>query len=265
MSRPGLQNTICWALLALIFLLSLVLRIAVPWDQVFVGNWVKFTDNDAYFYVRLLDNLSQHFPTLGSYDPYSIYPGGKNLSGYPLFFVYLMGFVAWLLGGGAPSQHLVDMVGVYFPAVAGALLVFPIFFIGRALFNKWAGLVAAGFITLMPGEFLIRTLLGNTDRHALDMLLATLFICFLTLSAQNGSNPVPVNEAGQNRRKAVVTLVYAAIAGLCLGIYLLTWRGALLFSLSALPGLCCSSSATTCAAGARITWVLRGWLSTGWA
>jgi dolichyl-phosphooligosaccharide-protein glycotransferase len=140
-----------------------------------------------------------------------------------------MGFVAWLLGGGAPSQHLVDMVAVYFPAVAGALLVFPVFFIGRAIINRWAGLVAAGFIALMPGEFLVRTLLGNTDRHALDMLLATLFMCFLVLSAQNGKNPVPFNEAGQNQRKAVVSLVYAAIAGLCLGIYLQTWRGALLF------------------------------------
>jgi hypothetical protein len=30
MSRPNLQDTICWVLLALVFLLSLALRIAVP-------------------------------------------------------------------------------------------------------------------------------------------------------------------------------------------------------------------------------------------
>ena len=80
MSRPTNQAIICAVILALAFIASLALRIAVPWDQVFTGGWIKFTDNDAYFYVRLLDNLSRHFPLLGSYDPYNIYPGGRDLT-----------------------------------------------------------------------------------------------------------------------------------------------------------------------------------------
>ena len=229
MTRTNLQNTICYSLLALIFLLSLFLRMAVPWEHVFSGNWVKFTDNDAYFYVRLLDNFVQHFPLTLSVDPYSIYPGGRELAGQPLFFVYLMGFVAWLLGGGAPSQHTVDLVAVYFPAVLGALLVFPVFFSGRAIFNKWAGLVATGFIALMPGEFLIRTLLGNTDSHALEIFFSTLFMLFLLLSVHYGkalsAYPWPPTE----RRRSLRPLVYSLLAGLCLGLYLLSWAGALLF------------------------------------
>ena len=229
MSRTNLQNAICYSLLALIFLLSLVLRMAIPWEQVFVGNWVKFTDNDAYFYVRLLDNLSQHFPLLSSFDPYYIYPGGRDLSGQPLFFVYLMGLLAWLFGGGAPSQHTVDLVGVFFPAVIGALLVFPVFFIGRTIFNKWAGLAAAGFIALMPGEFLIRTLLGNTDSHALEIFFSTLFMLFLLLSVHCGKSIAfyPLNSG--ERGRLVRPLVYSMLAGLCLGLYLLSWAGALLF------------------------------------
>jgi dolichyl-diphosphooligosaccharide--protein glycosyltransferase len=229
MSGMRLQNTICWILLALIFLLSLALRMAVPWEHVFVGNWIKFTDNDAYYYVRLLDNLSRHFPTLGSYDPYFIYPGGRDLAGQPLFLVYLMGFTARLLDGGAPTQHTVDLVAVFFPAVLGALLVFPVFFSGRAIFNKWAGLVAAGFIALMPGEFLVRTLLGNTDSHALEIFFSSLFMLFLLLSVHYGKSIAFYPLRSGERGRLVRPLVYSLLAGLCLGLYLLSWAGALLF------------------------------------
>ena len=229
MNRPNLPGTICWVLLALVFLVSLTLRIAVPWEQVFRGDWIKFTDNDAYFYVRLLDNLSRHFPSLGSYDPYYIYPDGGHFSGRPFFFVYLMGFITLLLGGGAPSQHTVDLVAVYFPAVLGALLVFPVFFLGRAIFNKWAGLIAAGFTALMPGEFLVRTLLGNTDSHVLEIFLSSLFMLFLLLSIHYSKGLALYPWRGEYRQRLVKPLLYGALAGLCLGLYLLSWQGALFF------------------------------------
>jgi len=228
MSRPSNQTITCATLLALTFFASLALRVAVPWDQVFTGGWIKFTDNDAYLYVRLLDNLSRHFPLLSSFDPYFIYPGGADLAGRPLFFVYCMGFLAWLLGGGSPSQQTVDLVGVFFPAVLGALLVFPVFFIGRAIFNKWAGLVAAGFIALMPGEFLIRTLLGNTDSHALEIFLSTLFMLFLLLSVKSGQGLAVIPRRGDLGR-IVKPLVYGVLAGICLGLYILSWTGSPLF------------------------------------
>jgi len=229
MSRPNTQTVVCAVILALTFLISLALRTAVPWDQVFTGGWVKFTDNDAYFYVRLLDNLSRHFPLLGSYDPYGIYPGGSDLSGQPLFFVYCMGFIAWLLGGGSPSQQTVDLVGVFFPAILGALLVFPVFFTGRAIFNKWAGLAAAGFIALMPGEFLIRTLLGNTDSHVLEIFLSTLFMLFLLLSLKAGAALTALPRRRGELSEVVRPVVYGALAGAFLGLYILSWQGAPLF------------------------------------
>jgi len=213
----------------LAFFASLALRVAVPWDQVFTGGWIKFTDNDAYFYVRLFDNISHHFPLLGSYDPYGIYPGGTDLAWRPLFFVYCMGFFAWLLGGGSPSQLTVDLVGVYFPAVLGALLVFPVFFAGRAIFNKWAGLVAAGFIALMPGEFLIRTLLGNTDSHVLEIFLSTLFMLFLLLSVKAGDRLPMLPRQWAELRVTVKPLIYSLLAGIFLGMYILSWQGAPLF------------------------------------
>jgi dolichyl-diphosphooligosaccharide--protein glycosyltransferase len=229
MSRTRIEITACAVILMLIFLASLSLRIGIPWSHVFVRQWVKFTDNDAYFYMRLLDNLSDHFPSLGSFDPYFIYPAGKDLANQPLFMVYFMGFFAWLFGGGSPSQHIVDLVAVFSPAVLGALLVFPIFFIGRAIFNKWAGLIAAAFAALIPGEFLIRTLLGFTSTHAFEIFLSTLFMLFIMLSIKTGKLiTFPPSVVG-GLRQHIIPLVYGAAAGISLGLYLLAWAGALLF------------------------------------
>jgi dolichyl-phosphooligosaccharide-protein glycotransferase len=229
MSRPKLEFIICAVILTVIFALSLSLRIAVPWDHVFTANWIKLTDNDAYYYVRLLDNISHHFPLLGQVDPYSISPAGKDLTGQPMFFIYLMGFFTWLFGGSAPAQHIVDTVAVYFPAVMGALLVFPVFFASRALFNKWAGLVAALFIALLPGEFLVRTLLGNADIHIMEIFFSTLFMLFLILSVNAGKNISLSPWQQVNRHSLIKPAVFSLLAGVSLGIYILSWEGALFF------------------------------------
>ncbi|MGD0855513.1 MAG: oligosaccharyl transferase, archaeosortase A system-associated [Dehalococcoidia bacterium] len=231
MRRSQIEFIICAGLLVCIFVLSLTLRIAVPWNYVFAGQWIKLTDNDAYYFVRLLDNISHHFPLIGQTDPYSIFPGGKSLTGQPMFFIYFMGFFTWLFGGATPTQQVIDMVAVYLPAIMGALLVFPVFFAGRALFNKWAGLTAALFIALIPGEFLVRTLLGNTDIHVMEIFFSTLFMLFLILSVSAGKNIILSPWQQINRRTLIKPAIYCVIAGLCLGIYILSWEGALFFVL----------------------------------
>ena len=142
-----------------------------------------------------------------------------------------MGFFTWVFGGAAPSQQVVDMVGVYFPAVMGALLVFPVFFIGRAVFNKWAGLTAALFIALLPGEFLVRTLLGNTDAHIMEIFFSTFFMLFLVLAVQSGKSLELYPWQQVKRRTLIKPVIYCLLAGLCLGIYIISWAGALFFVL----------------------------------
>src|SRR4030043_1040304 len=150
---PGL---IAGIIVALFFRVSLYIRVALPYDQVFVGDWIKFTGVDAYYFMRIVDNLVHNFPHLNSFDPYMLYPGGGG-TGLCTFFVYFLAGITWLVGLGSPTQHTVDIVGVYFPAVLGALTVVPVYFIGKALFSRWAGVIAAGLVVLLPGEFLGRS------------------------------------------------------------------------------------------------------------
>ena len=120
-------------IVALFFGVALYLRVVLPYDQVFVGDWIKFTGVDAYRHMYTVDNLVHSFPHLQSFNPYSIYsiyPRGAEVEGF-LFFDYLLAGIIWLISLGSPSQHIVDVVGVYFPAILGALTVIVVYFIGK--------------------------------------------------------------------------------------------------------------------------------------
>ena len=125
-------------ILALFFGIALHLRVYLPYDQVFSGDWIKFTGVDAYYHMRIIDNLVHNFPHLASFNPSFIYPGGSGV-GTIRFFDWLLATIIWVIGLGSPTQHTVDVVSVYFPAVLGALTVIPVYFIGKELFNRWAG------------------------------------------------------------------------------------------------------------------------------
>ena len=203
-------------------------RVALPYSTVFDGQWIKLTGIDAYFYMRLVDNLVRNFPHLISFDPYFIYPGG----GYPgdiRFFAYMMAAIIKLLGGAAPTQQAVDTIAVYIPAVMGALVVIPVFFIGRALINRWAGLVAAVASAVLPGEFLNRSMLGFTDHHITELFFTTFFAMFFMLAIQY-SRPFNYRLLREGRFPPLSRHIpYSFIAGIFMGLYLISWRGSLIF------------------------------------
>lgn len=223
------QRLITIISLTLTFVASLCLRIIPPYTKLVTDQWIKFSGNDAYYHMRLVDNLLHNFPHRIVYDPYTFYPQG-NIVNWPPFFDWLIGGIAWLLGLGAPTQHLVDTVGVYMPAILGALVVFPVYFVGKAIFNRWVGIISAGLISVMPGEFLGRSILGFTDHHVVEVLLSTTTMLFLILAVksakQNGLSP---NSAKMLRIFTTKPFIYSLLAGLFLWIYLATWVGGLLF------------------------------------
>jgi len=217
-------------ILALFFGVALYLRVYLPYDQVFSGDWIKFTSVDAYYHMRIIDNLVYNFPHLISFDPYMLYPDGFWI-GNIRFFDWLLAGIIWVIGLSSPTQHTVDVVGVYFPAVLGALTVIPVYFIGKELFNRWAGVLSAGLIALLPGEFLGRSILGFTDQHVAETLFTTVTIMFLILAVKTARQKQLTFSHLNRRDWATITkpVIYSLLAGIFLGIYLITWAGATLF------------------------------------
>ena len=224
------KDIIAGVLVALFFGIALYIRVVLPHDHVFVGDWIKFTGVDGYFFMRLVDNLVHNFPHLITVDPYFLYPDVSSV-GIRSFFVYLLAGIAWLVGLGSPTQHVIDIVGVYFPAVLGALIVIPVYFIGKALFNRWAGVIAAGLVGILPGEFLGRSILGFTDYHVVEVMFTTVTMLFLILAVKNAKEKGLAFTQIKDLSWATMgkPLIYSLLAGIFLGLYLLTWQGALLF------------------------------------
>jgi dolichyl-diphosphooligosaccharide--protein glycosyltransferase len=217
---------------ALFFGIALYLRIYLPYDKVFSGDWVKFTSIDSYYHLRLIDNLTRNFPHFLAFDPYTYFPHGAPV-GWTPFFDWFLGGIIMIAGLGAPSQHLIDVIGAYFPAVLGAVTVIPVYFIGKALFNRWAGIVAAGLIALLPGEFLGRSTLGFTDHHVVETMFTTIFFLFFILAIQAARHKQLSLEHIRHPAWAAIKtpLIYSLLAGIFLGVYLLSWVGGLLFVL----------------------------------
>ena len=216
-------------IVAALFGVALYLRVYFPYDQVFSDGSVWFKGADPWYHMRLVENLIQHFPQRIYFDPYTFYPHGKVL-GWPPFYDWLIGGAALIVGLGHPSQHLVETVGAFTPAVLGAVTVIPVYFIGKELFNRWAGIIAAAVLVVLPSEFLSRSLLGFTDHHVGEALFSTVTILFLIMAVKRAREREIAFSHIINRDWAVLKkpLIYTLLAGIFLGIYLLTWAGALL-------------------------------------
>ncbi|MFH1382599.1 MAG: oligosaccharyl transferase, archaeosortase A system-associated [Chloroflexota bacterium] len=217
-------------LLLIIFAVALYFRIALPYDKVFTDVGIKFSGSDTYAHMTLVDNIVHNFPHVTSFDPYMLYPGGAGI-GTANFFDLFLATIIWIIGLGSPSQHLIDVIGVYYPAILGALTIFPVYFIGRALASRWAGIFAAGLISFMPGEFMGRSILGFTDHHVAEALFSTTVIAFLILAIRSArSKELTLRSLWPGNWKTnLKPILYSALAGLFLAIYLYTWMGALLF------------------------------------
>jgi oligosaccharyl transferase (archaeosortase A-associated) len=210
--------------------ISLYIRIALPYDHIFVNDWVWFRETDAYYYIRNIETLVHNFPHYNTFDPYMFYPGGGGGLIRP-FFPWLIAGIIRLVSLGAPTLHTIEVVGAYMPAILGTLTLIPVYFIGKELFNRWAGVIAAALVVILPGEFMHRSLLGFTDHHVAEVLFSTVCILFLIMAIKRAREREISFSHFLRRDWPNITkpLVYTLLAGVFLGIYLLSWQGGLLF------------------------------------
>jgi len=211
--------------------IALAIRIVWPYPNIFVDGNVWFRGMDAWYHMRLVDNLMANFPHATAFDPYSWYPHGLEPPFHPLTG-WLIGGTAMLFGGSA-SADAVNVAGAVFPAILGSLTVIPAYVIGRRLFGPLAGAVSAIVLAIAPGEFLSRTLLGFADHHVSEAFFSAMALMFLVLATQKASRfDVRISSLARDMRGPARSVVlWTMLAGISLGLYLLAWRGGLMLLL----------------------------------
>jgi len=170
---------------------------------------------DPYYNMRLVDETlhgenAGHYPFYSGDDPLLNYPLEKSGGRPPLFNMMAIGFSRVLV----PFMDEVDAVGYsmqFIPALFGALLIFPVYFIGKTLFNKKAGLIGALFIALIPlhlgsGHGSAYSLF---DHDSFNLLLYFLTFMFLVKS---------IKEKDTTR-----SVLYALLGGIPLAALSMVW------------------------------------------
>ena len=229
--KIGKASLICGIIVASLFALSLSIRVIPPYDSVLSGTFVRFSGNQPWYSMRLVENTLHNFPHRIYFDAFTNYPHGTSVPVAPLFD-YSLAVIIWIIGLGNPfatlGQHGIEVIGAWYPAVLGALIVIPVYFIGKELWSRPAGLLSAALIAILPGPFLNRSLLGFTDHDIAGVLFSALAILFLIMALKRAKEKeitfysVWEKDCGSLRGP----MTYSILAGISLGSYYLAWKGA---------------------------------------
>jgi dolichyl-diphosphooligosaccharide--protein glycosyltransferase len=206
LSLKAFLNRWQWILVAALCLLAFAIRVIPRYELVFQPGFVNFQETDAWYHVRVAENLVRHFPWRIAVDPYLTFGHVRDTPTAP-FYDWLLGFIAWLAGAGSPSESLLHVIAAWYPAVLGVLTVVAVFLLARFVFGPRAALLAAAIIATLPGHFLHVSSLGFTDHHVMESLLVTLFFYLLLRAIRAHS------------------ILISLAAGLTLAAYLLTFHG----------------------------------------
>ncbi|KYK28353.1 hypothetical protein AYK20_01210 [Thermoplasmatales archaeon SG8-52-1] len=210
-----------WIALSLIFIFLIILFFNTYYNftsQIAVNpeneGFSKFylSGPDPYYNMRLVEETykSGTYPYYGEPDPLLKYPIGAKGGRPPLLNMMALGFSRLL----TPIMSETDAIGYsmqFIPALFGALIIFPVYFIGKELFNKKAAIIGAMLIAIIPihlssGHGSAYTLF---DHDSFNLLLFFFTFLFLIKSIKE--------------KDRIKQIFYAVLGGVSLAALTMTW------------------------------------------
>jgi len=227
-------NTITGLIIAIFIGISFYIRGIIPYERgsQLMAEGLTFAMDDAVFHMRLVENTIANYPTRIFFDAFTRYPYGNQLHWGALFeqTIATIAIIAgWIFDGGAPSQLTINTVGSFYPAVLGTLCVIPVYFIGKELMGRKAGIIAAGLTAILPGQFLSRSVLGFTDNHIAEVLFLTIAVMYFVRTLRRSEYLTFENFRNGNSSVMKSGLTNATLTGIFLGLYILNWTAGVFF------------------------------------
>ncbi|MCX6688162.1 MAG: oligosaccharyl transferase, archaeosortase A system-associated [Methanoregula sp.] len=181
------ESYIIGAVLLACMILALLLR-AVPALFIHDAGFLQLYDTDSYYTLRQIEVMVHHFPQYNWFDPMTAFPDGKIIDWGPLY-----PFIAATLCliTGATTRDAIFFISGWVAPLMAMLMVPVMYCLGRRLWNKRAGLVAAGLISIISLYYFSITSYGWVDHHVAEVLFSTLFFLFYcTALHYTQQNPV---------------------------------------------------------------------------
>jgi asparagine N-glycosylation enzyme membrane subunit Stt3 len=204
-----------WPLVAIIIIMILGFYV-----RLIDYRWPYLRNIDSYNFYREIEDIVNNNGVMPGYTPLILPPQGSGILGttisplekpYQFFAAYsYMAFHAI-----SPATQLWQFL-IWFPAFIAILMAIPMYFIGKILYDRKAGVLAAFFI-VFDVSIMARTLGGDPDNDAIIMLLP-LVVMALFLFTYKYADKV---KSIKNKR----LITYTVITGIVFGIWGVTWVG----------------------------------------
>ena len=201
-SRGGLLEIL---VLSLMFVVALAVRLLPLRFGFYLSEF------DPYLQWRMSEYIVKNgfLAWFSWHDTMSWYPWGMTMAQGNLYGVAFTVAAVYEFLRTIGVNTTVFEVAVLFPVVAGALTSLASYFLGKDLWGRGAGLLAALFMALNPSN-ISRTTLGFLRHEPLGILLMILVFLFFLRANQKG-------------RSVRGTITYSALAGLSLFYLAATW------------------------------------------
>ena len=220
-------------LLVLIFLFSLYIRTAWTAEPATEDGYQLTGGSDPYYHKHVVDYVVENGKHLER-DPMLNYPYGANNNRPPLFdwSIAIIGLI--ISPFFSSTEDSVWYAMQVLPAIYGALIVFPVYAIGRAQFGKEAGLIGAFLIGVNSGHVSHSSLaLADHDSYIILFGTTTFFFFMRALTISNDKKWVSdwtnfdsikqgLNEFVKSER---IALGYAGLAGMTIAMVAMSWKG----------------------------------------
>ena len=220
-------------LLVLIFVFSLYIRTAWTAEPATEDGYQLTGGSDPYYHKHVVDYVAENGEHLER-DPMLNYPYGANNNRPPLFdwSIAIVGLI--LSPFFSSTEDSVWYAMQVLPALYGALIVFPVYAIGRAQFGKEAGLIGAFLIGVNSGHVSHSSLaLADHDSYIILFGTTTFFFFMRALTVSNDKKWVSdwtdfdsikqgLSEFVKNERLA---LGYAGLSGMTIAMIAMSWKG----------------------------------------
>jgi len=190
-----------------------------------VDGEVLYSGNDPWYHMRSTEYVIDNFPETMPFDPWTFFPHGTANSQFGTLFDQLIALVALVVGLGSPSEGTGRLVILIAPAVFGALVAVPAYFIGKRLGGRFGGVVSVLFVALAPDRLLDLSLAGVSDHHAAEALFLGFAVLGLMVALRAAETELPAHELLLDREFGLIrgTLGWSILAGVALGVYMWVW------------------------------------------
>ncbi len=176
-------------------------------------RWPYLRNIDSYLFYRQMDDITKGGP-LPDYDPLILAPYGHHYDFFPWPYQYL-GAYSYMFTKLFISDLQLWQYLIYFPPLLAALMAIPMYYIGKTLYDRKAGVLAAFFIVFDIG-IMSRSLGGDPDSDAIVMLLPLIIMALFLMAYKHVETRKIIDK------KAILLSV---LTGVFLGIWAFSWSG----------------------------------------